>query len=151
MAEHKFAFVEPGRERRERRTRLKELRRSDSTEARTQALAALARELHVNRELNLAMDTARQCLEDAGGPSYLVAAYVQHERQDQAIEDLAMLADMARWLGDESLSAVVRTMTYDHALSWCGCTDGRERERRIDLLRRRFDGGLADEVDLALI
>lgn len=151
MAEHKYLFVEPGRDRRQRRERLKELVRAPAGEARTHGLAALAREFHEARELNLAMDTARQCLhDDDRGSAFLIEAYVRTARDDQAIEDLAMLTDMARWLEHEGLRALVATMTRDTALSWCGTADGRERERRVDTLRRRFDDQLADEVDLAL-
>lgn len=152
MNEHKFAFVEPGRDRRKRKDRLKALMRDDASDQRTKGLATLARELHENRELNLAMDAAQHCLSASeDGTAFLVDAYLCHERADHLIEDLAMLADLARWLEHPGLCAIVRAMAYQEALTWCGCTDGRERERRIDTLRRRFDDGLANDVDLALI
>lgn len=152
MNEHKFAFVEPGRDRRKRKERLKALMREQVSDLRTKELAALARELHDNRELNLAMDAAQHCLaESEDAIAFLVDAYLCHERADHLIEDLAMLADLARWLDHAGLRAIVRTMAYEEALTWCGCTDGRERERRIDTLRRRFDDTLANDVDLALI
>lgn len=152
MAEHKFAFVEPGRDRRKRREHMKALLKESPGPERARQLAELARELHDNRELNLAMDTGRLAIEDADGSVMpLVAAYVRHERADHTIEDLAMLADLGRWLDSGPLTTLVRTMAFERGLDWCGCTDGRERERRIDTVRRRFDDHLADEIDLALI
>ncbi len=152
MTEHKYLFIEPGRDRRQRRERLKGLTTSPADETRTRGLAHLAKEFHEARELNLAMDTAAQCLhEDERGVAFLVEAYVRTERTDQAIEDLAMLADMARWLDHQGLTRLVGSMVRDTAMAWCGTCDGRERERRVDTLRRRFDDDLANEVDLALI
>ena len=152
MNEPKFTFVEPGRDRRKRKEHLKAVMKHQPGTERAVELANLARDFHEDRELNMAMDTARQCLlESEGTVSLLVNAYICHDRDDHAIEDLAMLADLARWLDDDGLQAIVRAMAFERGLGWCGCTDGRERERRIDTLRRRFDDGLANEVDLALI
>ncbi|CAN5192293.1 hypothetical protein BH23ACT9_BH23ACT9_37830 [soil metagenome] len=111
----------------------------------------MARAFHEGREINLALDTARQSLEDAGGDVQpLVAAYTRHQREDLLIEDLAMLANLGRWLDNADLAQSVRVQAYQQGLHWCGTTDGRERERRIDTLRRRFDDALANDVDLAL-
>lgn len=152
MHEPKYAFVEPGRDRRKRKEQHKALLKAAHGEERLEAMARLAFDFHENRELNMAMDTARQVLaESPDGVAFIVGAYVSAERADLEIEQIAMLADLARWLGDEKLCALVAPMAYDRALSWCGPCDGRERERRIDTLRRRFDDALADRVDLALL
>lgn len=152
MSEHKFAFIEPGRDRRNRKQQLKQLLRQPVSPERGRAMAELANEFHKHRELNLAMDTARQCLEQQpAGLADLEAAYLCHDRADLLIEDLAMLGDLARWIGNEDLSARVRSRTFEHAVRWCGRCDGRERERRLGTLRRRFDDSLADDVNLALI
>ncbi len=152
MNEHKYAFVEPGRDRRQRQEQLKLALKAPPGLERAQALAGLARAFHDHREINLALDTARQSLEDSGGMvEFLLAAYLRHSRMDQVIDDLAMLENLGRWLQHEPLQAAVRGQAWEHALAWCGTTDGRERERRIDTIRRRFDDSMADQIDLALL
>lgn len=150
MTEPKYAFIEPGRDRRNRRQELKDLLRGEASDERARALADLARRFHEHRELNLAMDAAGHVLAGEGGVAFLVAAYVSAGRADLEIDQIAMLNDLARWLGDAGLIAIARPMAYDRALDWCGRCDGRERERRLDTLRRRFDDELADQIDVAL-
>lgn len=151
MNEHKYPFVEPGRERRRQADQLKALLKDPAGPERAERLAALARTFHEGREINLALDTAQQCIADgAGDVSPLVAAYTCHDRADLRIEDLAMLASLGRWLEHAELAARVRREAYAHAVTWCAAVDGRERERRLDVLRRRFDDDLADRVDLAV-
>ena len=83
MNEPKFTFVEPGRDRRKRKEHLKAVMKHQPGTARAVELANLARDFHENRELNMAMDTARQCLlESEGTVSFLVNAYICHARDD---------------------------------------------------------------------
>lgn len=152
LNEHKYLFVEPGRDRRRRTDQLKQLLRAEPGEERTRQLAMLVRQLHDNREINLALDAARHVLEDAGGDtSVLVEAYTTHGRPDLQIDELSMLTNLCRWLQHDALCAATLERAYEVALSWCATADGRERERRLDILRRRFDADLADRVDLALL
>lgn len=153
MNEHKYLFVEPGRDRRRRQDRLKVLQRQPAGADRARQLAQLARELHDNREINLALDAARIALEDTDGdPAVLVEVYTSaHQRADLQIDDLSMLASLGQWLQDDRLCRMVRAQALDAATRWCGAVDGRERERRLDTLRRRFDDDLADQIDVALL
>jgi hypothetical protein len=152
LNEHKYTFVEPGRARRRRMDELKQVLKDDPGLERARVLAELAHSFHDNREINLALDTARQSLEDSGGlVEFLLDAYICHTRMDQLIDDLSMLESLGRWLQNEALMTAVRAQAYERALAWCGTTDGRERERRIDTLRRRFDDSFANEIDLALL
>jgi uncharacterized protein (DUF58 family) len=150
LNEHRYTFVEPGRDRRTREQALKQLLREPRSPARAEALAAMACALHRAREINLALDTARQCLED-GAVDLLICAYTSHQRDDQLIEDLSMLANLGRWLPNDELIDLVLDRAYDHGLRWCAVNDARERERRLDTLRRRFDDALAERVDAALL
>jgi hypothetical protein len=150
--EHKYLFVEPGRDRRKRTEHMRQLLKEPPGPERAHELAVLARELHDNREINLALDTARHALEDVDGDiTVLLDVYTSHARPDLVIDDLSMLASLGDWLQHEPLRLAAREQAYQQALTWCGTADGRERERRLDTLRRRFDAELADAVDLALL
>jgi hypothetical protein len=152
LNEHRYCFIEPGRDRRDRHQQLKQLLKAPPGPDRAAGLALLARAFHDNREINLALDTARQALQDAGGDvRVLTDAYTSHDRPDLQIDDLSMLASLGRWLQHDPVTEAAESLAYDRALSWCATADGRERERRIDTLRRRFEGDLADRVDLALL
>ena len=152
MNEPKYLFVEPGRDRRRRHEHLKHVLREPPGVDRARRLAVLVRELHDNREINLALDAARRVLQESDGDvSLLVEVYTTHQRPDLQIDDLSMLSSLGRWLQHEPLCDAIRVRAYETALAWCRTVDGRERERRLDTLRRRFDDALADRVDLALI
>jgi hypothetical protein len=149
--EHKYHFVEPGRARRQHAEELRAILRQPGGRDRADRLARLVRTFHEGREINLALDTAQQCLVDADGDlAPLLTAYDRSDRPDLRIEDLAMLAHLGRWLEHARLAEMVRSAAYEEALGWCRDVDGRERERRLDVLRRRFDPDLADQVDVAL-
>lgn len=151
MNEHKYHFIEPGRDRRRQAEQLKALLKDPAGPDRAARLAELARTFHEDREINLALDTAQQCIADGGGDiSPLVTAYACRDRVDLRIDDLAMLASLGRWLEHPELAARVRDQAYAEAVTWCAAVHGRERERRLEVLRRRFDDELADQVDLAL-
>ncbi len=91
-------------------------------------------------------------LDDSDGAvDTLLDAYLCHTRVDQTIDDLSMLANLGRWLQCTALTTTVDLRAYEQALAWCRTSDGRERERRIDLLRRRFDDAFADRIDVALL
>jgi hypothetical protein len=151
VTEHRYAFVEPGRDRRRQGDHLKKLLKTAPGRDRAVELARLSRGFHATRELNQAMETARRALQDAGGDvEVLVDAYREALRPDVQLDDLSNLVSLARWLLHDGLSVAARAAALEVATSWCATADGRERERRLDVVRRRFDDDLADAVDLAL-
>ena len=151
MNEPHYLYVEPGRLRRERTQEYKRVNALPPGPSRAEALAGLTRAFHDEREINMAMQCAQQCIDDdAAGLALLSAAYRTTVRPDRVIDDLGMLAHLGRWMGSDPILRMARDEVRAVALAWCGASQGREREQRLERLERRFDPGLAAEVEIVL-
>lgn len=150
MAEPRYIFIEPGRARRERVAELKLLLREPPSSARAGHLGRLARAFHGERDLNEAMQVATTCLaDDPHAPEALVAAYQTAHTPELQVEELAMLANLGRWIGDQRVVEAAVALAQAPARAWCDEVVGEARNGRMATLERRFNTTFAARVATA--
>lgn len=120
---------------------------------RAERLASFTRAAHDDRQLNLAMHTATQCLEDdPAAPALLVAAYTDPDADPEAqLETYDGLRDLARYVDRPDLAAIAEDRLTAIARDWVAAAEPSERRYRLrtiqSLTSRATADALRDEFD----
>lgn len=145
----RYKPVTPDQQIRDLRKQLKALQKEEPSPERAPRLAAFARTAHHARQLNMAMHTAQQSLdEDPDAPAELVAAYDLGEDADpeEALRSWSDLDDLGRYLGREDLREVADGHIRTLALAWVRGADEAEARHRLRTLTSMFDRAFADDI-----
>jgi len=145
----RYKPVAPDQQIRELRTELKALQKENPSPERAERLAAFARAAHDARQLNMAMHTATQCLdEDPDAPALLIAAYEPDEGTDpeDALRAWADLQDLARYVDRTDVQNLANERIRSLAAGWMSDADTTQTRHRYRTLVSMFDRRFADEV-----
>lgn len=150
MARPRYKPVDPAKVIRELRKEFKRLQNKEEPgPERAELLAAFTRAAHEERQLNMAMHTATQCLEeDPDAPALLIAAYLPPDMSEpeQRLRTLSDLRDLARYVDDEDLQSFVDEHVDDEARAWARAANDQERKHRLRTLGSIFNQAFADQV-----
>lgn len=150
MARPRYKPVDPSRVIRDLRKEFKRLQNKEEPgPERAELLAAFTRSAHLERQLNMAMHTATQCLEeDPDAPDLLVAAYLPPDLKDaeERLRTLVDLRDLARYVDDDDLRSFVDEHIDDEARAWAREANDQERKHRLRALTSMFGREFADQI-----
>jgi hypothetical protein len=139
--------VTPDQKSRDLQRDFRTLQKEDPSPERAAALATLARAAHVDRQLNLAMLAAQQCLdEDPSQPNLLVAAYAMETPGESRLLELADLRDLARYLDRRDLVDVADRDFEAAARQWVIAAENGERRYRLRTVQSLGSRALADTL-----
>jgi hypothetical protein len=139
--------VTPDQKSRDLQRDFRTLQKEDPGPDRAEALATLARAAHVDRQLNLAMLAAQQCLdEDPSQPDLLVAAYRAGAPGEARLEELADLRDLARYLERGDLVELADRDLESAAREWVVAAEDGERRYRLRTVQSLGSRALADTL-----
>lgn len=146
--------VTPDQKSRDLQRDFRTLQKQEPSPERAEELATLARAAHEDRQLNLAMLAAQQCLEeDPNDPELLVAAYRAEEGGEPRLLELADLRDLARYLDRPDLTEIADRDLEAAARAWVLPAEEGERRYRLrtvqSLASAELADGLRNELDLA--
>lgn len=145
-----YKLPNPERERTERNRELKRLRtKAEPGRERATRAADLAVAFHEERSINDVMELVQLVLADVDdGIAVLIEAYLRDTRDvEERMERLAMLANVARWVDAEELTATARAQGTEVATAWAGSVvDEMEQAERLSVIERRFDADLRRAV-----
>lgn len=150
MARPRYKPVDPSRVIRDLRKEFKRLQtKEEPGPERAELLASFTRAAHDERQLNMAMHTATQCLEeDPDAPSMLIAAYLPADLEDpeERLRTLVDLRDLARYVDHAALRAFVEEHVDAEARAWVREATDQERKHRLRTLTSMFDRAFADQI-----
>jgi len=150
VARPRYKPVDPAKVVRELRKEFKRLQNKEEPgPERAELLAAFTRAAHEERQLNMAMHTAAQCLEeDPDDPALLIAAYVQPgiEDPEERLRTFVDLKDLARYVDHEGLQSFVQEHIDTEARAWVREASEQERKYRLRSLTSMFGREFADQV-----
>lgn len=150
MARPRYKPVDPAKVIRELRKEFKRLQtKEEPGPERAELLAAFTRAAHEERQLNMAMHTATQCLEeDPDAPELLIAAYLPPDKSDpeERLRTLSDLRDLARYVDDDDLQAFVDEHVDAEARTWARDANDQERKHRLRTLGSIFTPAFADQI-----
>lgn len=150
MARPRYTPVDPGKLIRDLRKEFKRLQtKEEPGPERAELLAAFTRSAHLERQLNMAMHTATQCLEeDPDAPDLLVAAYLPPDLKDpeERLRTLVDLRDLARYVEHDALRSFVDEHIDDEARAWVRDASDQERKHRLRTLTSMFGREFADQL-----
>lgn len=150
MARPRYKPVDPGKIIRDLRKEFKRLQtKEEPGPARAELLAAFTRSAHEERQLNMAMHTATQCLEeDPDAPQMLIAAYLPADLEDpeERLRTLVDLKDLARYVDDDDLQSFVDEHVDEEARAWARNATEAERKHRLRTLTSMFSREFADTI-----
>jgi len=150
VARPRYKPVDPSRIIRDLRKEFKRLQtKEEPGPERAQLLAAFTRSAHEERQLNMAMHTASQCLEeDPEAPAMLIAAYLPPDLDDpeERLRTLVDLHDLARYVDSDDLQSFVDEHVDDEARSWARDATDQERKHRLRALTSMFSQSFADQI-----
>ena len=150
MARPRYKPVDPAKIIRELRKEFKQLQtKVDPGPERAELLAAFTRAAHEERQLNMAMHTAAQCLEeDPDAPEMLIAAYLPPDMDDpeERLRTLSDLRDLARYVDHAALQSFVEEHVDAEARAWARAADTQERKHRLRTLGSIFNQEFADQI-----
>ncbi len=139
--------VTPEQRSRDVQRELRSLEKEAASPDRAAELATLARAAHDDRQLNLAMRAAELCLaDDPDAPSLLVAAYRSARDGEAALETLADLRDLARYLDRPDILADADRRIEEAARAWVTAGDEGERRYRLRTVQSLTSEELADRL-----
>lgn len=150
MARPRYKPVDPAKIIRELRKEFKRLQNKvEPGPERAELLAAFTRAAHEERQLNMAMHTASQCLEeDPDAPALLIAAYLppdMHEPEER-LRTFSDLRDLARYVDDDDLRSFVEDHVDEEARAWVREASEQDRKHRLRTLGSIFSQQFADEI-----
>lgn len=148
MVRARFKPIPPDQRIRELRKEQKAIEKEPPSPERAQRLAALARDAHDERQLNLAMHTAALCLEeDPSAPTLLIEAYLEGvDDGEDYLRTLLDLDDLGRYVSRPDLSEYARGEIDRRAYEWVAEADEAERRHRLRTLTSMFDRAFADDI-----
>lgn len=150
MARPRFKPVTPDQRIRELRKEFKHLQKKvEPGPDRAEQLAAFTRAAHAERQLNMAMHTAAQCVdEDPEPPSLLIAAYVPDDLEDpeERLRALVDLQDLARYVEVPELKSFTADSIDELAREWARSGNDAERRYRLRTLASMIDQRFADTI-----
>jgi hypothetical protein len=154
MVRPRFKPVTPDQRIRELRKEFRQLQNKvEPGPERAEQLAAFCRAAHEERQLNMAMHTAQQCLEeDPDSPALLIAAYVPEELTDpeERLRALVDLQDLARYVDAPELRTYADERIDAEAREWVkGAADADQRHRLrtlASMVDQRFADTIRDEL-----
>lgn len=150
MARPRYKPVDPSKVIRDLRKEFKRLQtKEEPGPERAELLAAFTRSAHLERQLNMAMHTATQCLEeDPDAPDLLVAAYLPPDLKgpEERLRTLVDLRDLARYVDDDDLQSFVDEHIDDEARAWAREASDPERKHRLRALTSMFGQEFADQI-----
>ncbi len=150
MARPRYKPVDPAKVIRELRKEFKRLQtKEEPGPERAELLASFTRAAHEERQLNMAMHTATQCLEeDPDAPQMLIAAYLppDMDEPEERLRTLSDLRDLARYVDDEELRSFVEEHVDDEARAWARDASDQERKHRLRTLGSIFNQEFADQI-----
>ena len=131
---------------RELRKEFRALDAEQPSAERSTRLAEFTRAATVERQLNLAMQTAERCLEDDPEPPQLLLAAFDRADQDTQtrLDALADLRDLAGYLGREDVVATVEVHLTERAREWTADADASERRYRLRTIQSLVSAEVAD-------
>jgi len=139
--------VTPDQRSRDLQREFRALQKQDPSPARAAELATLARAAHADRQLNLAMLAAQQCLEeDPSEPDLLVEAYRSEPGGEARLLELADLRDLARYIDRSDLVAVADRDIESAARDWVLPAEEGERRYRLRTVQSLASADLADTL-----
>lgn len=139
--------VTPDQKSRDLQRDYRALQKEDPSPERAESLATLARAAHVDRQLNLAMLAAQQCLdEDPSQPDLLVAAYGTETPGEARLLELADLRDLARYLDRRDLVDLADRDFESAAREWVVAAEDGERRYRLRTVQSLGSRALADTL-----
>ena len=150
MARPRYKPVDPAKVIRDLRKEFKRLQtKEEPGPERAELLAAFTRAAHHERQLNMAMHTASQCLEeDPDAPRMLIAAYLPPDLDapEERLRTLSDLRDLARYVDHEGLRGFVEEHVEEEARAWARAATDQERKHRLRTLGSIFNQQFADQV-----
>ena len=150
MARPRYKAVDPAKVVRELRKEFKRLQNKEEPgPERAELLAAFTRAAHEERQLNMAMHTAAQCLdEDPDAPAMLIAAYLPADLEDpeERLRTFVDLKDLARYVDHEQLQAFVQEHIDSEARTWVREASEQERKHRLRALTSMYGRDFADQL-----
>lgn len=150
MARPRYKPVDPGKIIRDLRKEFKRLQtKQEPGPERAELLAAFTRSAHEERQLNMAMHTATQCLEeDPNAPQMLIEAYLPSDLDDpeERLRTLVDLRDLSRYVDDESLRTFVDEHIEQETRAWVRDASEAERKHRLRTLTAMFSREFADQI-----
>ncbi len=150
MARPRYKPVDPAKVIRELRKEFKRLQtKEEPGPDRAELLAAFTRAAHEERQLNMAMHTASQCLEeDPDAPSLLIAAYLPTDLHDpeERLRTFVDLRDLARYVDHEELQSFVQEHIDTESRAWARDANEQERKHRLRTLTSMFGREFADQI-----
>lgn len=139
--------VTPDQKSRDLQRDFRTLQKEEAGPERAAALATLARAAHVDRQLNLAMLAAQQCLdEDPSQPALLVTAYRTESPGEGRLQELADLRDLARYIDRDDLGEIADRDLEAAAREWVIAADDGERRYRLRTVQSLGSQALADTL-----
>lgn len=150
MARPRYKPVDPGKIIRDLRKEFKRLQNKEEPgPERAELLASFTRSAHLERQLNMAMHTATQCLEeDPDSPQLLIEAYLPSDLDDpeERLRTLVDLKDLARYVDNDELQAFVDEHVETEARDWARNATETERKHRLRTLTSMFSREFADTI-----
>lgn len=150
MARPRYKPVDPAKVVRELRKEFKRLQdKVEPGPERAELLAAFTRAAHEERQLNMAMHTAAQCLEeDPDAPAMLIAAYLPADLEDpeERLRTFVDLRDLARYVHHDELQAFVQEHIDTEARDWVREASEAGRKHHLRALTSMFGREFADQV-----
>lgn len=150
MVRPKYKPVTPDQRIRELRKEFRRLQQKvEPGPERAEMLAAFCRDAHTERQLNMSMHTAQQCLEeDPDAPDLLIRAYVPDDLKDpeDRLRALIDLQDLARYVDDSNLRLFTEETFDREARAWVKEANEAERRHRLRTLASMVSQEFADTV-----
>lgn len=150
MARPRYKPVDPAKVIRDLRKEFKRLQtKEEPGPERAELLAAFTRAAHEERQLNMVMHTANQCLEeDPDPPALLIAAYLPPGLADpeERLRTLIDLRDLGRYVDHEGLRDFAAERLDDEARTWVREANEQERKHRLRTLTSMVDQRFADQI-----
>jgi hypothetical protein len=140
--------VTPDQRIRDLRKEFRTLERDEAGPERAARLAAFTRAAHLERQLNMAMHTAVQCLEDdPDAPALLLAAYDPDDADDEErLTSLSDLHDLARYLERPDITEVAMARLQETAQAWVLAGPESERRYRLRTVQSLTSSAVADRI-----
>lgn len=150
MVRPRFKPVTPDQRIRELRKEFRQLQNKvEPGPERAEQLAAFTRAAHEERQLNMAMHTAQQCLEeDPSPPELLIAAYLPEELDDpeERLRALVDLQDLARYVDAAELRTYADERIDQEARAWVKGASEADQRHRLRTLASMVDQRFADTI-----
>ncbi|GGI02591.1 hypothetical protein [Egicoccus halophilus] len=139
--------VAPDRRARDLAKELTALEREPAGAERAERLAVLVRSAHTERQLNLAMHAAAQCLDDdPDAPALLIDAYAGDTDPEECLRTLSDLRDLARYVDRPDLVAFADRRMHEEALAWVRDGEEHDRRHRLRTVQNAAGRAVADAI-----